>query len=90
SENELMEEGNDQPVYPDDDHEVHLAIHQEKSSDDLVRAHMNEHVKLMRWQQQMAAQPVPPEMAGAEGGGEAPGGEGPAPADLANLLGGGQ
>ena len=90
SENELMEEGNDQPVYPDDDHEVHLAIHQEKSSNDLVRAHMNEHVKLMRWQQQMAAQPVPPGAEGAEGEAPAGGGGEPAPADLANLLGGGQ
>lgn len=87
SENELMEEGTDQPVYPDDDHEVHLAIHQEKASNDLVRAHMNEHVKLMRWQQQMASRPMapegeePPTEEGAEGG--AP------PPDLAALLGGG-
>lgn len=58
AENELMVEGQDQPVYPEDDHEVHLSIHSEKESNDIVRGHMDEHIKMLRWVQQMGAQPV--------------------------------
>lgn len=57
AENELMLEGRDVPVEPDDDHEVHLAIHKEYQDDDIVRAHINEHIKWMRWQAQMSARP---------------------------------
>ena len=59
SENELMLEGEDQPVEPDDDHDVHLAVHQEHGKNDLVRAHMNEHVNWQRWRQNISARPEP-------------------------------
>jgi len=53
AENELMMEGKDQPVEPDDDHEVHIAIHRRvagnKPFSDLVMAHINEHINLQRW-----------------------------------------
>lgn len=81
AENELMLEGEDQPVEPDDDHAVHIRIHQEHDKNDLVRAHMNEHIKLERWQQSMMARPLPPEMAAGGGipGGGAGGPPGAAP-----------
>lgn len=58
AENEMMLEGSDQPVYPDDDHEVHLTIHKEQEENDLVRAHMNEHIQQMRWTQSMETRPI--------------------------------
>lgn len=77
AENELMEEGNDQPVYPEDDHNIHLAIHAEKQKNDLVRAHMNEHIKMQRWVTQMGAQPVPGEPGSPAVTGGVPGGAAP-------------
>lgn len=71
AENELMVEGQDQPVYPEDDHNVHLSIHAEKEQNPIVRAHMDEHLKMQRWVTKMGAQPVPGAEAGAMG---APGG----------------
>lgn len=65
AENELMLEGTDQPVYPEDDHNVHLAVHAEQQKNDLVRAHMNEHIKMQRWVVKMGAQPL-----GAQPGGQ--------------------
>lgn len=67
AENELMVEGNDQSVHPEDNHQVHLSIHAEKEQNDIVRAHMDEHIKVMRWVQKMGAQP----MGAAPGGQEA-------------------
>ena len=58
AENEMMIEGQDQPVYPDDDHEVHLSVHKEQENNDLVRAHMNEHITQMRWVQSTQATPM--------------------------------
>ena len=62
SENELMLEGKDEPVEPDDDHEVHITIHREVQDDreygDIVRAHINEHINLMRWQSSMQSKPI--------------------------------
>lgn len=49
AENELMEEGKEMPVEPEDDHEIHITVHKEKIDNDLVRAHLNEHMKQMRW-----------------------------------------
>lgn len=76
AENELMLEGSDQPVEPDDDHDVHLAIHREVVDDrkygDIVKAHMNEHINLRRWQR---TQPVAPEE-GAEATAGTPAGAG--------------
>ena len=99
AENELMEEGQDQPVYADDDHDVHLAIHQEKGENEIVRAHMNQHINMKRWGQSMAARPTGGEApADAQGVGEmtgtepaegGPEGGGGAPIDLATMLGGG-
>jgi hypothetical protein len=80
AENELMMEGKEQPVEPDDDHEVHLSVHREHINDpefgELIRAHMNEHVSLQKWISQ--APQIPPQ--GMEGeSGAAPGGAAPAP-----------
>src|SRR3990167_2015884 len=58
AENEMMLEGVDQPVYPDDDHEIHLSVHKEQAENDLVKAHMNEHITQMRWMQSMESQPI--------------------------------
>jgi hypothetical protein len=66
AENELMQEGVDQPVMPEDDHEVHLAVHKEELDNDLVKAHYNQHLQQMKWQAKMGSQPLPPEM--GEGG----------------------
>jgi hypothetical protein len=77
AENELMLEGKDQPVEPDDDHEVHLGIHREAMDDrrhgDLVRAHVNEHVAMTKWINLNRLQTPQP---GAQPG--MPGGQGPA------------
>lgn len=81
AENELMLEGTDQPVFPDDDHEVHLAIHKEEQDNEIVRAHINEHIKQMRWLSKMP-NPSTAGMMGAEPGGAAGGNvmpEGPLP-----------
>jgi hypothetical protein len=46
TENEMMLEGNDMPVSENDDHIVHLAIHQEalgRGADDIVGLHMDKH-----------------------------------------------
>lgn len=58
AENEMMLDGVDQPVYPDDDHQVHLTVHSEQSENDLVRAHINEHIQQIRWVQSMESTPV--------------------------------
>lgn len=59
AENELMTEGKDQKVEPDDDHEIHLAIHKEAMGNrefkDIVIAHMNEHLSQQRWMQNQLA-----------------------------------
>lgn len=61
AENELMLEGQDQPVEADDDHQVHISIHQEETDNDIVRAHLNEHIRVQRWTQSMQAKPLPPQ-----------------------------
>jgi hypothetical protein len=78
AENELMLEGKEQPVYPDDDHEVHMAVHREAADDKkygyIIRAHMNEHLNYSRYKRTMQAAPTGPEgpeVGGAEGGPEA-------------------
>lgn len=58
AENELMLEGKDQPVYPEDDHDVHLSVHSEHEDNAIVRAHMNEHLKMRKWVTKMGAQPT--------------------------------
>lgn len=75
AENELMTEGVDQPVHPDDNHEIHVSIHREFQKNDLVRAHINEHLKMSRWQMSMMAQSQPPEEGGAGGGEPTPPGQ---------------
>ena len=68
AENELMMEGVDQPVHPDDDHQIHISIHKEHADDDIVRAHMNEHINVDRWQLNMQTRGMPPQGGeGAEG-----------------------
>lgn len=74
AENELMTEGKDQPVMPDDDHEVHMTIHRELIDDPnsefygIVTAHVNEHVKQLNWltKNQAAAQAQGAQMGEAE------------------------
>lgn len=80
AENELMLEGTDQPVYPEDDHNVHLSVHNKEAKNPLVRAHMDEHIKMQQWVIKMGAQPAGAQpgqqeaaaMAGAMGGGASP------------------
>jgi hypothetical protein len=82
AENKLMLQGKDMPVEPDDDHEVHISIHQEVVDDqkfgDTVRAHINEHVNMLQW---LATNRVPEQGAqpgaepGAEPGAAPPGGD---------------
>jgi hypothetical protein len=63
AENELMLEGKDQPVEPDDDHEVHIAIHKQiadnRKASDIVLAHINEHINLQRWITNTGIKPPP-------------------------------
>lgn len=69
AENELMLEGNDQPVDMDDDHQVHIAVHKDVSDDKkfgvVVRAHINEHINQLKFQQReqtrLMEQGPPPE-----------------------------
>ena len=74
AENELMLEGKDQPVEPDDDHEVHITVHNEIADEQkvghIVRAHMNEHINQSRFMRSQETKPLGPEEMGAEG--EAP------------------
>ncbi len=81
SENELMLEGKDQPVEPDDDHEVHVSIHREiqddKTHGDLIRAHINEHASMARWLNTNAAQGAPPVEEGGPPTSAPPGGAPP-------------
>ena len=65
-----MLEGNDQPVFAEDNHEVHLSIHKEHDENEIVKTHINEHIKQMRM---LAGMGVPPQ--GQEGAGM-PGEEG--------------
>lgn len=72
AENEMMLEGVDQPVHPEDDHQVHVLVHKEHSKNDIVRAHINEHINQMNWMARANTQPnptgeeaLPPEMGGA-------------------------
>lgn len=49
SENEMMLLGNmDVTALPTDDHEIHIAVHSEQQSNDLVRMHIDEHKALKR------------------------------------------
>lgn len=97
AENELMLEGVDQPVDPNDDHAIHISIHNEQGENAMVRAHINEHIKLQRWQQAMMAQPMMGEP-GQEGMPPAQGeesmangmGMGMGQPDIMSALGGGQ
>ena len=74
AENELMLEGKVQPVEPDDDHEVHITVHNEIADEQkvghIVRAHMNEHINQSRFMRSQETKPLGPEEMGAEG--EAP------------------
>lgn len=102
SENELMTDGTDQPVYAEDDHELHLSIHGEEKENDLVRAHINEHIKVQRFKRSAETGPAPQEEQGQPGGGPQipgqpvsggiPNGQGGVPGglppEMADLLGG--
>ncbi len=80
AENELMvDEGKDQPVEPDDDHAVHIAVHseveEERTHGHIVKAHINEHINQQRWGMAKETKPLTPEeAAAAEEGGAAPNG----------------
>ena len=83
SENSLMLEGKDQPVEPDDDHEIHIELHRDilddKDYGDIVRAHINEHVALHKWLSLANSKPLqpgeePPANGQAQPGGASPGG----------------
>ena len=72
SENELMSEGKDVPVEPDDDHEVHISVHKEIMNDkeygSIVKAHINEHIQQEKRNIRLRARTGPP----VEGGGNVP------------------
>lgn len=87
AENELMLEGQDQPVYPDDDHAIHISVHREHAEDELVKAHINEHIKIQRWKVNAQSQPMTPEEQAAQGGGQ-PNGQSGNPQDILSMLGG--
>jgi len=95
AENELMLEGKDQPVMTDDDHEVHLTIHQEGLDDKeyghIIRAHINEHINQQRFSRGASSQPLPPEEEGQPQGGQPQQGgqQSPIPSpDIAMMMGG--
>lgn len=105
AENELMLEGVEQMVDPNDDHSVHISIHKEHEENDMVRAHLNEHIKIQRWESAMISQPMGGDQAGGEGAPPtgAPSGEAPPPSlngmaasqgmptpNFINAIGGGQ
>lgn len=77
AENELMLEGHDQPVYPDDDHNLHLTIHAPHADNDLVRAHMDQHVKMEQMMGSVGANPSA--VTGQPGAGGPPGAQPGAP-----------
>ena len=93
AENELMLEGKDQPVEPDDDHEVHIAIHRQVADSskygDIVMAHINEHINLLRWISNTGIKPpataLPPAEGGVPGGAPPMGAEQP-PAQVPNVI----
>lgn len=64
AENELMLEGKDQPVMPDDDHQIHIAVHKEvqddKKNGDLIKAHINEHINQFMFNKAMDSRPQVP------------------------------
>lgn len=81
AENELMTEGKDQPVAPDDDHQIHVAVHKEvadnKKFGEIVRAHINEHINQEVFNR--SSSQVPPNQAGGEPPSGAGGGGMPTP-----------
>jgi hypothetical protein len=85
AENELMLEGQEQPVHPQDNHEVHLTIHSKYEKNDIVRAHMNEHIMEMQWLQQMQSTAQPGQGGPQQGGGQPQPGQ-PAPAGPGNTV----
>jgi len=59
AENELMvEESTPQPVYANDDHQIHLMIHKDQQENGLVQQHVAEHMKYMKWKQKMTTMPL--------------------------------
>lgn len=59
AENELMSEGIDQEVHPDDDHELHIMVHKEEAdSSELVKNHIAEHIKIKKWKDSMMSRPI--------------------------------
>ena len=62
AENELMIEGIDQKVHPDDDHELHVMVHKEDAdSSDLIKTHIAEHRSMQKWKNSMMSRPSRPE-----------------------------
>lgn len=88
AENELMIEGIDQKVFPEDDHEVHIMVHKEDAEgSEAIKKHIAEHMTMQKWRDKMMSRPGANE--------EAPGGV-PSPDIMAELaaaggaVGGGQ
>jgi len=85
SENEMMLEGKQVDAQPQDDHEVHIAVHQEafgKGADDAINAHIQQHQALMQQAPAGASGTAP------SGGGSAAAGPG-TPGTLPATTGGG-
>ena len=62
AENEIMIEGTDQKVHPEDDHELHIMIHKEDAdSSDLIVKHIAEHRTMQKWRDSMMSRPSRPE-----------------------------
>lgn len=58
AENEIMIEGTEQKVHPEDDHELHIMVHKEDAdSSDLIKEHIAEHRNMQKWKNSMMARP---------------------------------
>ena len=62
AENELMIEGTEQKVHPEDDHELHIMVHKEDAdSSELIVKHIAEHKNMQKWRDSMMSRPNKPE-----------------------------
>jgi hypothetical protein len=79
-----------------------LSIHKEQMDNDIVKAHMNEHIQQQRWQANMQTRPMngeaggmpqepieagPQQIGGLPSSGGVPGGMGELPINIADVIG---
>jgi len=86
AENELMKDGIQQFAHAQDDHDVHITIHEEQANDPLTAEHIIEHENYQKWVTRGKTQPVPEDQGIPQEG--LPQGQ-ELPPELAGMFGGG-